>query len=98
MRPAKAPDGKCPQDADRQSCPLTCKYNHFESEDLTIDAWELKCLDCGWRETIGFRSDEMDEEDDDRLIRPFARSANNAISLRQRTLPKQAGLIELPAK
>ena len=64
MRPAKPPNGKCPQDADRQSCPLTCKYNHFESDELTIDAWELKCLDCGWRETIGYRSDEMDEEDE----------------------------------
>jgi hypothetical protein len=63
MRPTKPPKNKCPHDADRDSCPLTCKYNHFESNDLTIDAWELKCLDCGWRETIGFRSDEMDEED-----------------------------------
>jgi len=64
MRPVKPPNEKCPQEGDRQSCPLTCKYNHFESDELTIDAWELKCLDCGWRETIGFRSDEMDEEDE----------------------------------
>ena len=78
MRPSKPPNGKCPQDAERDSCPLTCKYNHFESEDLTIDAWELKCLDCGWRETIGFRSDEMDEEDDslDPTACPFCKECN----------------------
>ena len=61
--PAKPPGGKCPHDAERDQCPLSCKYNHFESDELTIDAWELKCADCGWRETIGFRSDEMDEDD-----------------------------------
>jgi hypothetical protein len=76
MRPAKPPNDKCPQGADRQSCPLTCKYNHFESDDLTIDAWELKCLDCGWRETIGFRSDEMDDEDEsvDPTACPFCKT------------------------
>jgi hypothetical protein len=44
---------------------MTCKYNHFESEsgELVIDAWELKCSDCGLRETIGYRSDEMDPEE-----------------------------------
>jgi hypothetical protein len=62
MRPAKPPNKKCPHDADRESCPLSCKYNHFESDDLTIHAWELKCSDCGWRETIGYRSDESDED------------------------------------
>lgn len=59
MKPATPPSGKCPQ-APREQCPLVCKYNHFESDDLTIDAWELKCLDCGWRETIAYRSDELD--------------------------------------
>ena len=72
MRPTKPPNGKCLQDSDRESCPLICKYNHFESEDLTIDAWELKCLDCGWRDTIGFRSDEMDEDEEaDPKVCPF---------------------------
>ncbi|MEM7457603.1 MAG: hypothetical protein AAF456_24955 [Planctomycetota bacterium] len=61
--PAKPPGGKCPKDSERESCPLECKYNFFESEDLTIHAWELKCSNCGWRDTIGFRSDE--EEDDE---------------------------------
>lgn len=64
MRPKTPPDGKCMQGG-RDSCPLVCKYNHFESEDLTIDAWELKCMDCGWRDTVGYRSDEMEDEDDD---------------------------------
>ena len=80
MRPAKPPNEKCPQESDRQSCPLICKYNHFESEDLTIDAWELKCLDCGWRETIGFRSDEMDDEEDDvdPTVCPFCKQCDLA--------------------
>ncbi|MEL7499467.1 MAG: hypothetical protein AAFN77_17820 [Planctomycetota bacterium] len=66
MRPQVPPNDKCPQGS-KDACPLTCKYNHFESDEFTIDAWELKCLDCGWRETIGYRSDELDEEelDDD---------------------------------
>ena len=67
LKPKKPPGGKCPHDAERELCPLVCKYNHFESEELTIDAWELKCLDCGWRETIGFRSDE---EEADESINP----------------------------
>jgi len=62
MRPSKPPNNRCPQ-ADREACPLTCKYNHFESDDLTIDAWELKCTDCGLREAIGYRSDEADDDD-----------------------------------
>jgi len=65
QRPLVPPNGKCPQNKDGSGdkCPLVCKYNHFESDDLTIDAYELKCLDCGWRDTIGYRSDELDEED-----------------------------------
>lgn len=65
MKPKLPPSGKCKQDPERQECPLVCKYNHFESQDLEIDAWELKCLDCGWRDTVGYRSDEMDDEDAD---------------------------------
>ena len=62
-RPATPPDGKCLQGGTREKCPLVCKYNYFEKDDLTINAWELKCLDCGWRDTIGFRSDELDEDE-----------------------------------
>ena len=54
MRPAIPPHG-CPQDSTKTSCNLQCKYNHFEADDLVIDSWELKCLDCGHRETIGYR-------------------------------------------
>ena len=66
-RPAKPPPGKCPNDSDgsRESCPMQCKYNFFESEDLTIHTYELKCLDCGWRDTVGYRSDEDDENEVD---------------------------------
>ena len=65
MIPDKPPGNKCPRGDAQTRCELQCKYNHFESDDLTIDAWELKCLDCGWRDTIGFRSDEMDEADEE---------------------------------
>ena len=64
MRPAKPPNNKCPQDAERESCNLTCKFNYFESEELSIHSWELKCLDCGYRETIAYRSDDEDLEPD----------------------------------
>ena len=64
-KPKTPPKIGCQQDAARTDCPLVCKYNHFESDDLVIDAWELKCLDCGWRDTVGFRSDEEDEDDQD---------------------------------
>jgi hypothetical protein len=59
-RPTIPPSGKCPQN--RSQCNLECKYNQFVRGDLEIHSWELKCLDCGYRETIGFRSD--DEEVD----------------------------------
>jgi hypothetical protein len=64
QRPSIPPDGKCKQDPSRTECPLACRYNHFESEDedLVIDAWELKCLECGWRDTVGYRSDEPDPD------------------------------------
>ena len=61
--PSLPPSGKCQQDPDRTSCPLVCKYNFFESDELTINAWELKCLDCGWRETVGHRTDEEDADE-----------------------------------
>ena len=63
MRPTAPPDDKCPH-LGEAVCELVCKYNHFESDDLTIDAYELKCLNCGWRDTTGYRSDEMDDEPD----------------------------------
>ena len=64
-RPAVPPGGcKNPDVSDeRKSCPLQCKFNFFESDDLTIHTFELKCLDCGWRDTIGYRSEDADEED-----------------------------------
>ncbi|MCA9173919.1 MAG: hypothetical protein KDB14_05470 [Planctomycetales bacterium] len=49
---------QCPHGPDHLDCKLTCKYNHFEVGDLRIDSWELKCLDCGLRKTIAFRSDD----------------------------------------
>ncbi len=41
---------------------MHCKYNHFDNgRGLVIDSWELRCLDCGLRDTIGFRSDDEDD-------------------------------------
>lgn len=62
VRPSKPPKDKCPLKNEDATCQLQCKYNFFESDELTIDAYELKCLNCGWRETIGYRSDEMEDE------------------------------------
>ena len=39
---------------------MTCKYNHFEAGELSIDSWEHKCPDCGHRATTAFRSDDPD--------------------------------------
>lgn len=75
VKPLTPPNGKCMQ-GDRDECPLVCKYNHFESEDLTIDAWELKCMDCGWRDTVGFRSDEMEDDDVNPKQCPFCLKAD----------------------
>ena len=74
MRPKTPPNEKCPQ-LGKTTCQLVCKYNYFESDDLTINAYELKCLNCGWRDTIGYRSDEMDDEPDDVNIKqcPFCK-------------------------
>ncbi len=68
-KPTQPPGNVCPHDG--QGCDLQCKYNYYEGDDLTIDSYELKCLNCGWRETIGFRSDEYDPEDGDPKCCPF---------------------------
>ncbi len=44
---------------------FACSYNHFEDDDLTIDSWEHKCPDCGFRETKAFRSDAEESIPDD---------------------------------
>ena len=52
------------------SCPkcgaegLGCSYNHFAKDELTIDSWEHKCTDCGFRDTMAYRSDDEEVEDD----------------------------------
>jgi ssDNA-binding Zn-finger/Zn-ribbon topoisomerase 1 len=51
--------GQCPK---CHASSLMCKYNHFESDELVIDAWEHKCTDCGFRETQAVRSDDDDAE------------------------------------
>ena len=62
-KPSKPPNNQCPNDSERDSCALQCKYNYFEADELKINSWELKCLDCGWRSTIAYRNDEEDDED-----------------------------------
>ena len=41
---------------------LTCRFNHFEKDDLQIDSWEHKCPDCGYRETTAYRSDDPEAD------------------------------------
>lgn len=62
--------GDCPKCGGHD---LACAYNHFESEELTIDSWEHKCAGCGFRETTAFRSDDEDAmpEDVDPHICPY---------------------------
>lgn len=43
---------------------LACSHNHFQSDDLIIDTWEHKCSNCGFRETIAFRSDDESWDSD----------------------------------
>ncbi len=62
MRPSRPPGNQCPRDERDEPCNLACKYNFFEAGDLTIHSWELKCLDCGHRQTIGYRSDDDEGE------------------------------------
>lgn len=51
---------------------LTCRYNHFEKDELCIDSWEHKCADCGYRETTGYRSDDPQElQPEDVSICPY---------------------------
>lgn len=64
LHPGRPHISSCPHGDSHQSCQLSCKYNRFEGPDLRIDSWELKCLDCGHRETIAFRSDELAPEVD----------------------------------
>ena len=54
MAPNRQTIGNCPKCAGER---LTCGYNHFEKGELTIDSWEHRCADCGFRETQAFRSD-----------------------------------------
>jgi uncharacterized Zn-finger protein len=40
---------------------LTCRYNHFQQDELEIHSWEHRCPDCGNRQTTAYRSDDEDE-------------------------------------
>lgn len=71
MRPRQPPGGKCPQNKPEQVCNLSCKYNFFEAGELVINSWELKCLDCGYRVTIAYRSDEPEGMVDNPQACPF---------------------------
>ncbi len=51
--------GACPKCG---AAGVSCRYNYFTKDDLTIDAWEHKCANCGVRETIAYRSDDPEED------------------------------------
>jgi len=61
--------GPCPQ----CQAELVCSYNHFERGELTIDSWEHKCANCGFRETKAYRSDQPAPADEaaNPLVCPF---------------------------
>ena len=64
MHPGRDAIANCPHGEDHRDCTLRCKFNHFDDGELTIHAWELRCLDCGLRQTVAFRSDEDDWDRD----------------------------------
>jgi hypothetical protein len=43
----------------------------FAAGELRIDSWELRCLDCGLRKTVAFRSDEPREPQVETRACPF---------------------------
>ncbi|MCR9120042.1 MAG: hypothetical protein NXI22_24155 [bacterium] len=64
------PAGKCPKCGRDE---LSCSYNHFERDELIIDAWEHKCANCGFRDTTGYRTDEPESlaDIDDPQVCPY---------------------------
>ena len=67
MHPGRRSVKQCPKGDDFHNCKLQCKYNSYDDSQLRIFSWELKCLDCGWRNTIAIRSDD---EDFDKVANP----------------------------
>jgi Zn finger protein HypA/HybF involved in hydrogenase expression len=68
MAPDRVSIGNCPKCG---GADFRCSYNHFAREDLTIDSWEHRCLNCGLRETKAYRSDQPLEADVDVTACPF---------------------------
>jgi len=70
------------------SCPecgadgVTCRYNHFENDDLRIDSWEHKCPNCGVRKTTAYRSDDetATPESGDPQVCPYCNRRGNIIT------------------
>ncbi len=54
-RDIQAAVGDCPKCGAHE---VACRYNHFERDELVIDAWEHRCPNCGYRATTAFRSDD----------------------------------------
>ena len=71
MPPLKPPRDQCQIDDGREACPLQCRFNRFARDDLAIWSWELRCTDCGYRETVAYRSDDEEPLDSDPEICPF---------------------------
>jgi hypothetical protein len=76
MAPERISIGNCPK---CNGTSFRCSYNHFAREELTIESWEHKCTDCGFRETKAYRSDERLEAGVDTMVCPFCgrRSSQN---------------------
>lgn len=47
--------GSCPR---CQAAGFACSYNQFVRAELTINSWEHRCTDCGFRATKAYRSDQ----------------------------------------
>lgn len=60
MHPGRPSIKQCPNGEEYRDCKLRCKYHTFDDGELQIYSWELRCLDCGFRNTIAYRSDDED--------------------------------------
>jgi hypothetical protein len=66
--PQRVTIGHCPKCA---AANFRCSYNYFAREELTIESWEHRCLNCGFRETKAYRSDQPLETGVDPAVCPF---------------------------
>jgi len=70
---------------------LSCTYNLFSKDSLTIHSWEHRCAECGHRVTQAFRSDQIEADPiSDPTVCPFCRR-KSGVRPSTKTEPKPNG-------